>query len=449
MISRIEKSELTYCSNVHPGESAESVIQNLRRYVGQTRQDRGLDVMSAGIWISDRAARELQDPGLRKKYIETLKKENLWPVSINGFPFGGFHDSRVKETVYEPDWSESDRLEYSMMLVNLAAEALQEAPAGFRHCAISTVPLGFKASWSFEKEQDALANLIKIQNRLEQVNKDSGVDISICLEMEPGCALEATDELIQFWDRLRDFAASNDNRSNQNSDKEHRNANSISHLGVCYDVCHQAVMFEDIGFSLRSLHRAGIPVFKIQISSAIEVRWPGAKSAEDPAAKEQLIIDRLSPFCDERYLHQTSVYSGSLESQTPAANEGQSRSVSGSLQRFLDLPMALNEKESRSGPGGGFKDRETWRIHYHVPIHLNDLEQSDTSDGYLFTTRKQIEEALDFLMESQARPILEIETYTWTVLPPGIRNRYENVIEAIQLEFQYLEKELERRKLLE
>ena len=504
------------------------IMGNLRSFVSAVRRNRHLDSMATGIWISNRAALELLDPELRQKFKAVLLEENLWPTSINGFPFGGFHEQRVKENVYLPDWSSSARLDYTCLLAELASVLLLDAPDPFRKCAISTVPLGFKDSWTEQKEIQAIKNLHVAEEYFRKVSGESDVNISLCLEMEPGCVLESTPEVIDFWKRLyagSEVAAG----SKQPETNQEFPAAAPQALGLCYDICHQAVMFESIFDSLQSLAQAGIPVFKFQISSAIEVRWPSVLSdspdipdldsgqSPDPLAPDVReaadIVQRLRPFCDQRYLHQTSV-------------------LGDELHRYLDLDIALKRADApgrgpAKGPGpqenaasrshlahaetsnaqapdslslehlssDNFKGkaRNLWRIHYHVPIHLESLDDgleddeagepsrsidpeserpketqfigradekkeggSHPSDSIrntgLFTTKNQIEQTLDYLAAFGGRqkfaPVLEVETYTWTILPESLRDRYTDVVESIQKELDYLEQCLQKRNLL-
>jgi hypothetical protein len=135
------------------------------------------------------------------------------------------------------------------------------------------------------------------------------------------------------------------------------------HLGVCVDACHLAVAFEDPAAAFAALAAAEIPVGKVQLSAGLEVEREHA---------------RLARFADEVYLHQTVV-----------------RGATG-LQRFLDLPEAL-----AAAPAG------TWRVHFHVPLHRERL-------GAFRSTQAELARLLALELPTAH---LEVETYTWDVLP--------------------------------
>lgn len=469
------RSELTYCTNVHPGQTVSEIIQNIENYVSRVRKSRALEEMAAGLWISARAAAELKDPEKQSLFIQALRGNGLWPTSINGFPYGSFHEDRVKESVYNPDWSTAERLDYTLDLARLAAALLKQAPEPFQKCAISTVPLGFAANWSEAKHAIALKHLLKARAVFEQISKESGLMITLCLEMEPGCVLETTDQVLALWQELT--ALNNQQQSQAMVDartsssligedasiesipQEQDGSPGLHHLGLCYDICHQAVMFEDVKESLEALHRNSIPIYKYQISSAIEARWPEARDPGYVVRHEQL-LNRLQSFCDNRYLHQTSIQ----------------QDQQGPVEYHLDLDKAM--KRLRSSARLFWKDQHfaagmRCRVHYHVPIHLKSLndgenpempkdsetpgpdilrgsqQSANTVDSSgLFTTRDAIESALDFLKARPSTPVLEVETYTWTVLPESIRSKYSDVVGSIGKELDFLEEALESRGLL-
>lgn len=430
------REDITYCTNVHPGQSAEEILHNLKQYVSRVKRRRGLSEMAAGIWIGARALEDLQDERMRRRFRECLEVEGLWPTSINGFPYGSFHRDRVKEEVYEPAWDSSDRVRYTRGLAVLAAELLVNAPPRFRKCSISTVPLGFRSSWNASRQAMAVKNLIEAERHFARIASDSGIRITLGLEMEPGCALEKTSDVLLLWQDLR---AAGQHEAEGIDDSHARGGGVSSHLGLCYDVCHQAVMFEDISESLSLLGEAHIPIFKYQISSALRVLWPSLNESERPDRQPDSMVtleERLIPFCEERYLHQTCAR-GSIE---PApSQEGISEP---SLRFYVDLDKALADRARRG---------EEWRIHFHVPVHLNQLD-----DSGLYTTRDTIEELLNslatdgrFSPNGEDAPVLEVETYTWEVLPDSVRNRYVDLVQAIVQELVWLEKELQQRDALQ
>jgi hypothetical protein len=218
--------------------------------------------------------------------------------------------------------------------------------------------------------------------------------------MEPGCALESTPQLITFFSSVLPSAAGRLGIREQLLQQ---------HLGVCFDICHQAVMFEDPYDSLQKIHQAGIAIGKVQISSALVVDAPG-----DPQTRE-----RLREYAEPRYLHQVRFRLGET------------------LAGMADLPDALHDALPQgTGP---------WRVHFHVPI------QQDTLGQGFRTTRDAIQRTLAFLRRTPSiHPHLEVETYTWQVLPQNSRpGNDEQLTAGIARELDWLEAEMSREGLLE
>jgi hypothetical protein len=206
-----------------------------------------------------------------------------------------------------------------------------------------------------------------------------GKRIVLALEPEPYCLLETIAETVEFFQTrlfgeqaVRQLAA----RSGLNGAAAE--AALRRHLGVCYDVCHAAVEFEDPRTRIAALRAAGIEIAKVQLSSALRIR------DLDSAATR-----RLRPFDEPVYLHQVVARGGN-----------------GALERFLDLPEALARVEENFG--------KEWRIHFHVPIFLEQLEAFSTTQDFL-------REVLALHREDPVTEQLEVETYTWDVLPPALR----------------------------
>jgi hypothetical protein len=150
-------------------------------------------------------------------------------------------------------------------------------------------------------------------------------------------------------------------------------------LALCYDTCHQAVVFEDPVESLATLRRAAVPLGKVQLSAGLVAREPAS-----PACRAA-----VDAFDEPRFLHQV-----------------RTRQVTGQVIGVDDLPQA--DRLPTDAP---------WRIHYHVPIHRELAEDSPLS-----TTRPFLEAFIKALVdEGQPLPHLEVETYTWSVLPASER----------------------------
>ena len=362
----ISSLPLSYCTNVHPGRSVAEVEEGLDRFTIPIKSGFGHD-LAAGLWLAAPVIRELENtPDAVRRFADGLIHRGLTCYTLNAFPYGDFHSARVKENVYLPDWTQPNRLDYTLACARVLAALLPEGVDG----SISTVPLGFKP---FEHPADfadrCADQLIELARGLNQLHSQTGRLIRLAIEPEPFCVIETTDETLQFFARLRDRAAS---------------AGALdvvqTHLGVCYDVCHQAVEFEDVAASIRSLAAADIRINKVHITCAIEIPNPGTNAAARTA---------LANYVEPRYLHQTFA-----------------RTAAGIVKQVdLDEPLAAT-------PPTEFRDAAMWRVHFHVPVNAEHL-------GPLGTTRSELKTALAVIPELNYAPHLEVETYTWEVLPGG------------------------------
>lgn len=314
---------LTYCTNIHPGESWAQVQRGIAENVPQIR-----DALSApgnfpiGVWLSGRAQRDIAADGSRE-FQEWMTANRCEVQSINGFPYGDFHAGRVKENVYLPDWRDTERSDYSAGLARILASWLPEGKTG----VISTVPLAFQ---KLRRENDLNAirkNLGATLEVIDAIAQATGKQILLALEAEPACMLETTPEVLRFFAQLK------------------LPASLAQHLGICFDCCHHAVEFESPARSLREIQDAGIRVAQAHVTCALRV--PGGE------------LERLARFSEPVYLHQTV-----------------GRRTDGSLVRFDDLPQALAAKID------GW-DFDEWRVHFHVPVFQSQLGDCTTTQPEL------------------------------------------------------------------
>lgn len=356
---------LSYCTNVHPGRSVAEVIRGLHDYTAPLiRNCQG--GVAAGLWLAQPVIAEIlaTKTGLANLQ-EALQSHGLICYSLNAFPFGDFHSDRVKEQVYLPNWGDSRRREYTQNCAQVLADLLPEKGEG----SISTMPLGFKGfAYPLDFEATVIQEFLKTADFLKQLQIRTGKTIRLAVEPEPYCLLETTPETISFFRRL--FAA---------GDAIGQGETVRRFIGVCYDVCHQAVEFENIADSLRSLVRENIRINKVHITCAIRLEQPG----ENHAGREA-----LANYAEQRYLHQTI----GLE-------------AAGSTLRSVDLSADFARQ-----PSSEWRQSPEWRIHFHVPVNLDSL-------GPLGTTKAQLIEALQVVHNLDYAPHLEVETYTWEVLP--------------------------------
>lgn len=356
---------LSYCTNVHPGRSVAEVEAGLDRYTVPVMRAFG-QPLAAGLWLAKPVVTELlADADGVGRFAEGLARRGLTCHTLNAFPYGDFHSERVKENVYRPDWTRPERLDYTVQCATVLAGLLPADVEG----SISTLPLGFREFHNAPDFRDrCAAQLVECARQLAMIHESSGRLVRLAIEPEPFCVVETTPEAIDWFNKLRREA-------------ERRGAveEVQTHLGLCYDVCHQAVEFEDVGESIRALDRAGVRINKVHASCALQLDDPST-NAEGRAA--------LKRYVESRYLHQTIAVA-----------------PGGRHARAVDLTH-----EFIDAPGEDFLAAAAWRVHFHVPVDAERI-------GPLATTRPALREALAAVAALDYAPHLEVETYTWDVLP--------------------------------
>ncbi len=368
---------LTYCTNIHAGESWPDVRASLQAHVPAIKAAIAPDrPFGLGLRLSGQAAEAARTAEAIDAFRDQLAALGAYVFTINAFPYGPFHGVRVKEQVYLPDWRAPERVRYS---ADSAAVLSALLPLGVDG-SISTVPGAFKENGKGADERSAMAvNMMRTVAGLVQIERSTGKHIALALEPEPCCALETVDESIAFFEGELLSAASLDALATMiGSDRRQSETALRRHLGICYDVCHGAVEYENPVSALDRLLGAGIAVPKIQLSAAMRI----------PAMTADL-IDAVMQFDEGTYLHQTVV------------------SGKAGLTRYVDLADAV--AAFRRGEADG-----EWRIHCHVPIFLPDL-------GKLGSTRDILVSTLKDLRHRHRSSHLEVETYTWDVLPQELR----------------------------
>ncbi|MGH7947499.1 MAG: metabolite traffic protein EboE, partial [Opitutaceae bacterium] len=108
---------LAYCTNVHRGENWEETFAALERHLLPVRRRVAPGRSYAiGLRLGQRAAAELTRRDNLLAFQRWLQRHECYVFTINGFPYGNFHGSRVKEQVYAPDWSTPERVAYTQQL---------------------------------------------------------------------------------------------------------------------------------------------------------------------------------------------------------------------------------------------------------------------------------------------------------------------------------------------
>lgn len=364
---------LSYCTNVHPGQSVEEVVNGISEYTARVRQqiDRP---MAAGLWLSRDVVTELhQSEAHLERLAQTLWQHDLSCYTLNAFPYGNFHSDRVKEQVYLPDWASKDRVQYTKDCAKLLAAMLPEGAEG----SISTVPLGGRMNPTGpEFHATCLHHLVQMGRFLKDLHRETGRCIRLAVEPEPMCEMSSIpDDTVPLFRTLFEMA---DALSCEDTVREY--------IGLCFDVCHQAVLFEQIPRSIDQVIDAGIRINKVHITNAVELIRP----AENAAGREV-----LQTFVEPRYLHQTYA-----------------KTSSGKILSRTDL---LTEDIQKS-PADDFLQTEAWRVHFHVPVYADEL-------GPLRTTRADLQAALRRVAMMEYAPHLEVETYTWPVMPDATEQK--------------------------
>ncbi|MEV5865301.1 metabolite traffic protein EboE [Streptomyces tendae] len=350
---------LAYCTNVHPAETLDGVLAQLRDHCEPVRKRLGRDRLGIGLWLARDAAHALvTDPAALRGLRTELDRRGLEVVTLNGFPYEGFGAEEVKYRVYKPDWADPERLEHTTSLARLLAGLL---PDDVTDGTISTLPLAWRTAYDETRADKARTALVTLAERLDALQDLTGRSIRIGLEPEPGCVVETT------HDALAPLTA-------------------IAHdrIGVCVDTCHLATSFEDPHTALDALAAARVPVVKSQLSAALHADHPA-----DPAVRAA-----LAAFAEPRFLHQT-------RTTTP----------SGGLHGTDDLDEALAD-------GGPLPDTAPWRAHFHVPLHAAPAAPLTSTLPVLKTALTRLVGGPHPLTRH-----LEVETYTWQALPPELRPR--------------------------
>ncbi|MGL4398642.1 MAG: metabolite traffic protein EboE, partial [Luteolibacter sp.] len=324
------------------------------------------EAFAIGLRLSAVAARELLTGDHLLEFKSWLKETHTYVFTINGFPYGSFHGTRVKEQVFKPDWTERARLEYTKDLFRILAVIARPGTGA----SVSTLPGSHK---SFAADESLIRkNLVELAGWMEELALETGHDFHLGLEPEPLGHFENTVETVEFFDRLHADAADSDVVRKR--------------IGVNFDTCHFALEYDPVRSSLEVLENEGVRISKIHLSSAL------ALDPRDPTA-----ISAIRAFDEPTYFHQVLVLGGG-----------------GEITRFIDLPDFL-----KAGETAGAVEA---RVHFHIPL---DSEPAPP----LRSTRRDVLEVLAWRRDHPtACPHYEIETYTWGVLPQGLQRPVEEQI---------------------
>ncbi|MCW7482358.1 metabolite traffic protein EboE [Leptospira kanakyensis] len=372
---------LTYCSNIHPGETWKDHFYQLKENLPNIRKKISPNAeMGLGLRLANEASVELLDPKVLEEFQTWLKKEGYYVFLINGFPYGNFHGTTVKESVYNPDWATKERLEYTIRLFSILSKLL---PLGMEG-GVSTPPLSYQFFDSTNSDLNkrislATENIINILIHLIQIQIETGKTLHLDIEPEPDGILGNVKLFVDWYLDLFLPLAIPKVKNQFGFSGEDAEEKIKNHIRICLDICHSAVSFEDNQAVVNLLLKNSIRVGRIQISSALKINF-------DHKIEEKLNL--LSNFDEPTYLHQVVA-----------------KKPSSGIISYRDLPPALQSK---------MEPNEEWRIHFHVPVFLD-------SYGLVSSTRKEILDLLELQKKNLFTNALEIETYTWGVLPKELQ----------------------------
>jgi hypothetical protein len=384
---------LAYCTNIHRGETWREIFDALKTHTLAVRERVcPRNPFAIGLRLGHPAAMELNNPKILLEFQRWLETNSCYVFTINGFPYGRFHGVRVKEQVYAPDWTSPERLAYTNLLFELLAKLLPNGVEG----SVSTVPGSFKEFIRTDEQKKKIReNIWRCVEQISLVGKKSGRKLHLGLEPEPLGLLENSAETIEFFAQLR---------------REHPNDECLDeYLGVNYDTCHFAIEFEEPQNAMVALQAAGIKISKIHLSSALKTK-PTTESRK-----------ALQKFADDIYLHQVIA-----------------RDKNGELKFYRDLPDALAAETPQSAIRN--PQLEEWRIHFHIPLHAPAAPPFGNTNDHL----------LGVLELLAANPKLcqhlEMETYTWEVLPPELKSR--SIVDQLGAEYDWTLAQLKVRGLV-
>ena len=381
---------LGYCTNIHRGETWEETWTGLKNYTLRVK-DRvsGGKPYGIGLRLSQQAAVELSAAGKIDEFKAWLEAHNCYVFTINGFPYGSFHGTRVKEQVFLPDWTSPERLTYTNLLFDILAQLLPPGVSG----SVSTLPGSHKTFGVGADELQAIfTNLRLCREHIEKVATQSGHDLHLGLEPEPLGLFETSGETLKFFGLYLD--------------RNPRDRDFFKFVGLNYDTCHLAIEFEDAEKALSRITGAGIRLSKLHFSSALKLKPTPENIAQLPAFDEPV------------YFHQVIASYGKDEP----------------VRRFKDLPDALQFAQANPGILG-----EEWRVHFHIPIHAQP-------GGGFDSTRDHLIGAMDWLAKNPTKcQHIEMETYTWEVLPLEMRSG--DVVDQLVREYDWTLGEMRNRAL--
>ncbi|WP_116769801.1 metabolite traffic protein EboE [Maribacter litoralis] len=375
-----DKFHLTYCTNIHPGQDWKSTFESIKQHVPGIKSKVSKEQpFGLGLRLSNKASEELEMGNNLSDFKQWLDTNHLYVFTMNGFPYGNFHDERVKDMVHAPDWTTNDRLTYTKRLFRQLSELLPEGMNG----GISTSPITYKY---WHKSDSAIKNafeigaknMLEVALQLHNIENATGKYLHLDIEPEPDGLLENSEEVLAFYADFLVPIGITYFKQELGVDANKAEAIIKKYITVCYDVCHFSLAYEEPIDTFTKFKANDIKVGKIQVSAALKILFNGKN--------DEKIWEQLSQFNEPTYLHQVTEI------------------IDGKVKTYSDLPLVLE----------GERNHKELRAHYHVPIFLEKY-------GELFSTQDHILKTMQYLKLDPISEHLEIETYTWDVLPVAVK----------------------------
>lgn len=376
---------LTYCTNIHTGETWEDHFTEIKKYFPSIKKEFSPDKpMGIGLRLSNIASVALSEPNNLAIFKQWLLENNSYVFTMNGFPYGGFHNVVVKDQVHAPDWTTMDRVAYTNRLFDILQELLPAEMDG----GISTSPLSYKFWHNTEEAlkiavKNATENILKVVVHLIDIHYNTGKILHLDIEPEPDGILETGPEFIDWFVKYLLPAGVKIIAEKYTVSEAEATHFIKQHLRLCYDVCHFAIGYEPHAEVIEEVLKLGIQIGKIQISAALKA------GLHNEISNRSKIKEKFEKFNEPTYLHQVVA-----------------KKSNGEFIRYPDLPQALADIEN--------KEVLEWRAHFHVPIFEEDL-------GYLQSTQKDIVTVLELQKKLNFTTHLEVETYTWDVISDALK----------------------------
>ncbi len=389
--------QLTYCTNIHPGNGWDEVFGELQKYAPALKARLApTSPFGIGLRLSGVESRELLQGDRLRSFKDWLDEHGLYVYTLNGFPYGPFHKQPVKADVHAPDWRDEERVAYTLRLIEILAYLLPDGIDG----GISTSPLSYKqwvdigdaATW-----ERLTRNITRVAEAMVRARQEQGKLLHLDIEPEPDGLLENSSELVRFFEDCLLTSGAGTLAQSLGVSLQQAQEHLLEHIRVCFDTCHVAVAYEDPAEVLDRFAGVGIKVGKVQVSSALKVILTDDRPARTAIGRT------LRSFAESTYLHQVV-----------------QRNCDGTFRQYPDLPDALPDIHDPQAT--------EWRIHFHVPIFVEKFDP-------LLSTQDDILRTFELLRERRFTGHLEIETYTWDVLPPALKR---DLLDSITREYEWV-----------